>query len=130
MQEPTESRRQSFHTKKQKKKKKKYEAQTPWVDDNDITQEFIQRDPGHKADHYLTQKYGVSYHSAHRFLDRVFKQEVEASSEDLEKAAMLIVKNIPYFKEVGEGKYPLFDGFTAVVRNGVVITILEYQQND
>ncbi len=76
------------------------------------------------ADHEFTEKYNVTYHSAHRFLQRVFKQEITTSLEDLEKAAILIVKNLPLLNKFSEGKYPLMDDYTAIVKNGIVVTIL------
>jgi len=123
MYESTESRRQSFHNKKQKKKKAKYAVQTHYTD-NTTAKEFKIRSSDNIADHKLTIKYGVSFHACHRFLQRVFGQTGDVTFEDVEKAAAMIVKNVPHFKEVGEGRFPLFDDYIAVVRAGIVITIL------
>ena len=123
MYESTESRRQSFHSKKQKKKKAKYMKQVSY-EDNGKAREYKVRPNTNIADHKLIIRYGVSYHAAHRMLQRVFGQTGDVSFEDIEKAAAMIVKNVPHFREIGEGRFPLFDDHICVVRAGIVITIL------
>ena len=126
MSEKVESRGQIAYGKRKKDKGKKYKVPMKLVEPISETKVYKYREPGNIADHYLTKKYGVSWHAAHRYLKRCFGQTVDASDEDLEKAAILIVKEIgKEFMEVGEGNYPLYDDYTAVVRNSVVVTILE-----
>jgi len=122
----SDSRAQRAYSKRQKTKGTKYK--TPMKEFETVVKPKVYkyREPGNIADHYLTKKYGVSWHGAHRYLTRVFGQEDNHSDEDLEKAAIMIVKEIgKEFQTIGEGNYPLYENFTVVVRNNVVVTILE-----
>jgi len=80
------------------------------------------------ADHEFTKKYNVTYHSCFRFLTRVFGQECNPSNGDLEKAAVMITKNLPLLNESSEGKYPLMDDYIAIVKAGIVVTVLNKKE--
>ncbi len=119
------SRAQVAYEKRRKKKTKEYKQKEFEPKNINSTRYSARADTNDNiADHEFTEKYSVTYHAAHRFLQRVFKQEVNTSLPDLKKAAILISKNLPLLEESSEGKYPLMDEYTAIVKNGIVVTIL------
>ena len=128
------SRSNRAYTKRNNKKKQHFiakEVMTKSPHTYIEGKKYKNRDQGNIADHEFTKKYNVSYHSCHRFLSRVFKQTVEATEEDLVKAAIMIKKNIEVdFTKVGEGSYPFMGNFLAIVKNGIVLTIIRSKKEN
>ncbi len=121
----SQSRAQRAYDKRRYKKAREFKAKEyEPTRRSSIDTKARESDNSNIADHEFTEKYSVSYHSCHRFLTRVFGQESNPSIGDLKKAAVMITKNLPLLNESSEGKYPLMDDYTAIVKNGIVVTIL------
>ena len=93
------------------------------------------REEGLISNHKLSEKYRCTYHAAERFLERVFKQEpthltrrnvLRYPYEDIERAAQLIIKSLDVvIRDESEGEYPLFDDYYAIIKSGIVVTIIQ-----
>ncbi len=121
----TKSRKQRGSAKRERNKRNKYLSA---MDTKALTNANIEcriTSCDNVAEHEFTKEYGATFHSCHRFIQRVFGYDGESSREDLQKAAILIWKNIPEARLVGEGKFPLMDDWVAVIHNGVCVTILD-----
>ena len=121
----SQSRAQRAYDKRRYKKARVYEAKK-YEPTRSPETKIKAREPDNSniADHEFTEKYSVTYHSCHRFLTRVFGQESNPSIGDLKKAAVMITKNLPLLNEHSEGKYPLMDNYIAIIKSGIVVTIL------
>ena len=101
----------------------KKERQKKYVKKSKIVKTYTEHEHNGRVN-ILTKKYKVTYHAAERFLQRVFKQEVTITYEDIIKAAQFIMKSMVDMPKV-DGRHKFLDNHLVVVRNGVVTTVLD-----
>ena len=123
----TGSRNSRGYIKRKKARDVRFDEEKVYPDLSKI-KEYVYREPTTIADHKFTEKYGVSYHACHRLLTRVLGKTDSATDKELEKAAILLNKNIDGFREVGEGHFPFLDKYVAVVRSGIIVTVLDKKE--
>jgi hypothetical protein len=86
---------------------------------------YEERETEYEVNKY-SEKYRVTSHASIRFLERVIKQEVAPEGADMKKAAEMIRDNLEFdISSAIGGYYPFLDDFVAVIRDGLVVTILE-----
>ena len=123
----SQSRAQRAYDKRRYKKAREYKNKK-YEPTNECTTKFTARESSNSniADHELTKKYSVTYHSAHRMGLRMLDKE-NLTNTELNMCAVMLAKELGDLINV-DGKHTIYNDYTAVVKNKIVVTILNKKE--